>query len=103
MVAARSDLATTQVDARAVAAAAGLLDIINCALAIGELIIDTAIPTQKLLEVKKAIDELGGARKAAEMLLKSKDVKDALKRGGKALVEIYEALMGFKKVKKACT
>jgi hypothetical protein len=88
---------------QAVAATAGLLDIIACALAVGELILTTAIPVAKLLSVKKAIDALGGVRKAAELLLKSKDAQDALKRGGEALKEIFEALLGFKDVKKACT
>ncbi|KAK0616430.1 hypothetical protein B0T14DRAFT_497676 [Immersiella caudata] len=103
-VTARStDVAISQVEERAVAATAGLLDIIACALAVGELILTTAIPVTKLLAVKKAIDALGGIRKAAELLLKSKDAQDALKRGGEALKEIFEALLGFKDVKKACT
>lgn len=95
--------ALTVVEERAVAATAGILDIIKCGLAVADLILNTAIPAAKLLAVKKAIEALGGARKAAELLLKAKDIKDALKLGGEALVEIYEALMGFKDVKKACT
>jgi len=100
-ISARTDISV--VGERDVAAAAGLLDIIKCALAIGELILDAAIPAAKLLQVKKAIEALGGVKKAAELLLKAKDIKDALKLGGEALKEIWEVLTSFKDVKKACT
>ncbi|KAK0644106.1 hypothetical protein B0T16DRAFT_495000 [Cercophora newfieldiana] len=93
----------TPIEERAVAATASLLDIINCAAAVSELILDAAVPVKQLLQIKKLIDALGGARKAAELLLKSKDVQDAVKLGGESLKELFEILMEFKKVKKACT
>ncbi|KAK0746919.1 hypothetical protein B0T18DRAFT_412781 [Schizothecium vesticola] len=79
-------------------AQAGIIDVIKCAAAI----ISTAIPAAKLLKIKKYVKALGGARKAAEKLLKAKNRSEALRIGGEALRDLFDVISGLDDIRENC-
>ena len=79
-------------------AQAGIIDVIKCAAAI----ISTAIPAAKLLKIKKYVKALGGARKAAEKLLKAKNRSEALRIGGEALRDLFDVISGLQDIRDNC-
>ncbi|KAK0623840.1 hypothetical protein B0T14DRAFT_391573, partial [Immersiella caudata] len=90
------------VSERAVAAPAGIIEVLNCAAKIAAFILENAIPAAKILKIKKAINVIGSVKKVAEMLKKVRSLADAKRIGGQALFDIADAIIGFSSVWSAC-
>jgi len=92
------------VQAREVAAAAGIIDDLKCAAAIAELIISTVVPAAKLLRIKKYIEALGGSGKVIKILNK---LRKGEKVGSGEVLETAKKLLGeitgINSIKEKCT
>ncbi len=84
------------------ASRASIWEILKCGAAIIELLATTAVPAAKILRIKKYIEALGGARQAAELLLKATTMEEKLRVGGQALVNLAKELLGISRVKEYC-
>ncbi|RPA72521.1 hypothetical protein BJ508DRAFT_381520 [Ascobolus immersus RN42] len=78
-------------------------DAVSCAVEIGKFIVSNVFLAAKILRIKKYIDALGGAAKAAQLLLKATTPAQRLKIGGEALRNLFNEISGAKKVVDACT
>jgi len=79
------------VQARSVAAGAGIIDDLRCAAAIADLIITTVVPAARLLKIKKYIDALGGTGKVIKILIK---LKKGEKVGSAEVLDMAKKLLG---------
>ena len=94
---------TESVQAREVAAQAGIIDDLKCAASIAELIISTVVPAARLLRIKKYIEALGGSGKVIKILIKLKkgekvgsaEVLDAAKK-------LIKEITGIDDIQKKC-
>ncbi|CAK7209305.1 hypothetical protein SCUCBS95973_000394 [Sporothrix curviconia] len=107
LIAARSTEATDAADNTAVAAATdtvnGLVKDVECAAAVAAAVASDLLPAAKILKVKKLIKVLGGVKKVAKLFLEYHDNKsEAIKEGGKTLLELVEVLLGIDSIKKHC-
>ncbi|KAL1894530.1 hypothetical protein Sste5346_005765 [Sporothrix stenoceras] len=103
----RSTEATNAADTTAVAAATeavnGIIKDLECAAAVAAAIASDVLPAAKILKAKKLIKVLGGVKKVAKLFLEfHKNRDEAIKEGGKTLLELVEVLLGIDSIKKHC-
>lgn len=108
LIAVRSTEATNAADATAVAAATeavnGIVKDLECAAAVAAAIASDILPAAKILKAKKLIEVLGGVKKVAKLFLEFHNNRDeAIKEGGKTLLDLVEVLLGIDSIKKHCT
>ncbi|CAK7209328.1 hypothetical protein SBRCBS47491_000406 [Sporothrix bragantina] len=108
LITTRSTEAADAADSTAVAAATdavnGLIKDLECAAAVAAAIAGDLLPAAKILKAKKLIKVLGGVKKVAKLFLEYHSNKsEAIKEGGKTLLELVEVLLGIDSIKKHCT
>lgn len=75
----------------------------KCVASILAVIGSTLIPVAKIARIKKLIGELGGVKKAVELMLKASTNEERLKIGGQALVLLAGEILGISAIKSNCT
>ncbi|CAK7202913.1 hypothetical protein SEUCBS139899_005640 [Sporothrix eucalyptigena] len=108
LIASRSTEAADAADTTAVAAATeavdGIIKDVECAAAVAAAVAGDLLPAAKLLKAKKLIKVLGGVKKVAKLFLEfHKNRDEAIKEGGKTLLDLVEVLLGIDSIKKHCT
>lgn len=81
---------------------ASIWQILKCVGAIVQLLVSTAIPAAKILRIKKLIAELGGVRRAVELMLKATTREEKLRVGGQTLVALAAEVLGISSVQTHC-
>ncbi|KAK5652653.1 hypothetical protein OQA88_10247 [Cercophora sp. LCS_1] len=111
MRAPNADLSKLITDTDAVAASsdeeglkprASIWQILKCVGAIVQLLVSTAIPAAKILRIKKYIEQLGGVRRAVELLLGATTREEKLRAGGQALLALAGEILGISSVQTHC-
>lgn len=74
----------------------------GCSLAIGELLVLTAVPIAKISKIKKYIEGLGGTVEAAKLLVGATSIREKAEAIGIAFAGLVTELSGFTEVKEKC-
>ncbi|RPA71458.1 hypothetical protein BJ508DRAFT_419912 [Ascobolus immersus RN42] len=75
----------------------------SCALEIAKFIALNVVQVAKILRIKKYIAALGGAKQAAQLLLRATTASERLRIGGQALKDLFAEISGVNSLVKACT
>lgn len=81
----------------------GFWETLKCAAAIVAFLGMNLVSAAKLLRIKRYIEALGGARAAAELLLKASTWEERLRIGGGALVGLAAEFFGVSLITNNCT
>lgn len=80
----------------------GWWEVTKCAGAIAAFVGSNLVSASKLLKVKKLLDDLGGIRKSAELIVKASNNEERLRIGGTALVALAGEILGTSLVANNC-
>lgn len=74
----------------------------ECSLAIGELLVTTALPAARLLKIKRLIRDLGGSREAVQIMWGASFRKEKLLAMGGTIRDLVLELSGIALVQEKC-
>ncbi len=101
---AAADAADAENTAATQEAVDGLIKDAECVAAVAAAIASDLLPAAKLLKVKSLIKVLGGIKKVAKLFLEFHKNRDqAIKEGGRTLLDLVEIVLGIDSIKKHCS